>query len=126
MPGTPTTHYQLPTYAPNDPPDLEGAYNEAMMKIDEQMEANEQMATDALAEAAAATEKANVLQTDLETLQTQLTTLSGKVDAIEESGSFAPADTDAIADVSKIAQAKVTSAGIVYFKQAEVEDEPNA
>lgn len=119
MPGTPTTHYQLPTYAPSDPPDLASAYNDAMFKIDAQMEANEQMATDATAEAAAAKQAANALETQLGDLQTQLTTLSGKVDAIEQSGSFAPADTDAIADVAKIAQAKVTAAGIVYWKEQE-------
>lgn len=119
MPGTPTTHYQLPTYAQSDPPDLAGAYNEAMVKIDAQMEVNEQMATDATAEAAAAKQAANALETQLGDLQTQLTTLSGKVDAIEQSGSFAPADTDAIADVAKIGQAKVTAAGIVYWKEQE-------
>lgn len=111
MPGTPTTHYQLPTYAPSDPPDLEGAYNEAMVKIDAQMEVNEQMATDAVAEAAAK-EKSQANATSIEAL-------AARVTALEEGGSgggFAPSDTDAILDVAKAAQVKVTSDGIVYWK----------
>lgn len=40
MAGTPTTNYQLPTYADTDAPDLTGAYNQAMEKIDTQMKAN--------------------------------------------------------------------------------------
>lgn len=41
MAGTPTTHYQLPTYADADAPDLTGEYNQAMEKIDTQMNNNE-------------------------------------------------------------------------------------
>ena len=33
MAGTPTTNYQLPTYADTDAPDLTGAYNQAMMDL---------------------------------------------------------------------------------------------
>lgn len=35
MSGTPTTNYSFPTYAAEDAPNLEGAYNQAMTKIDE-------------------------------------------------------------------------------------------
>lgn len=34
MAGTPTTNYSFPTYAEQDPPNLAGAYNEAMTSID--------------------------------------------------------------------------------------------
>lgn len=37
MAGTPTTNYQLPTYADGDSPDLTGAYNDAMTKIDTEL-----------------------------------------------------------------------------------------
>ena len=40
MAGTPTTNYDLPTYADSDAPDLTGAYNAAMTAIDTQMKAN--------------------------------------------------------------------------------------
>lgn len=40
MAGTPTTNYNIPTYADTDAPDLSGAYNDAMVIIDTQMKAN--------------------------------------------------------------------------------------
>lgn len=46
MAGTPTTNYQLPTYADTDAPDLTGAYNQAMEKIDTQMKTNSDKVAD--------------------------------------------------------------------------------
>ena len=40
MAGTPTTNYNIPTYADTDAPDLSGAYNDAMDIIDTQLKAN--------------------------------------------------------------------------------------
>ena len=40
MAGTPTTNYNIPTYADTDAPDLSGAYNDAMGIIDTQLKAN--------------------------------------------------------------------------------------
>ena len=88
MPGTPTTNYQLPTYSANDAPNLTGAYNQAMGKIDTQMKANE----------------------------TAISGLAGRVGTLE-SGSFTPSD-DATLTVQQLSEAKVTKAGIVYFKSA--------
>ena len=82
MAGKPTTNYQLPTYADTDAPDLTGAYNQAMEKIDAQMKAN-----------------------------------SDKV-ANLEGGAFKPQDNDATLTVQQLSEAKVTKAGIVYFKPA--------
>lgn len=82
MAGTPTTHYQLPTYADTDAPDLTGAYNQAMEKIDTQMKANE----------------------------TAINNLKG--------GSFTPSEDDETLTVQQLSEAKVTKAGIVYFKPA--------
>ena len=87
MAGTPTAHYQLPTYADTDAPDLTGAYNQSMAKIDTQMNANE----------------------------TAIDNLTGRVGKLE-SGSFAPSDDDATLTVQQLSGAKVTKAGIVYFK----------
>lgn len=89
MSGTPTTNYQLPTYADSDAPNLTGAYNQAMGKIDTQMKANE----------------------------TAISGLTGRVSALE-SGSFTPSDNDATLTVQQLSEAKVTKAGIVYFKSA--------
>lgn len=96
MAGTPTTNYQLPTYADTDAPDLTGAYNQAMKKIDTQMKTNSD-------EAASAT--------------SAITKLEGKV-ANLEGGSFKPQDSDATLTVQQLSEAKVTKAGIVYFKPA--------
>jgi hypothetical protein len=89
MAGTPTTHYQLPTYGDSDAPDLTGAYNQAMVKIDTQMNTNK-IAIDGL---------------------------TGRVNSLE-SGSFAPSNDDATLTVQQLSEAKVTKAGIVYFKPA--------
>lgn len=87
MAGTPTTNYQLPTYSANDAPNLTGAYNQAMGKIDTQMKANE----------------------------TAIGSLAERVTALD-SGSFAPSEDDATLTVKQLSEAKVTKAGIVYFK----------
>lgn len=89
MAGTPTTNYQLPTYADTDAPDLTGAYNQAMGKIDTQMNTNE----------------------------TAINNLTGRVDNLE-GASFSPSDDDATLTVQQLSDAKVTKAGIVYFKPA--------
>ena len=77
MSGTPTTNYQLPTYSANDAPDLMGAYNQAMGKIDTQMKANE----------------------------TAINGLAGRVSTLE-SGTFAPSDNDATLTVQQLPEAK--------------------
>lgn len=89
MAGRQTTHYQLPTYADTDAPDLTGAYNQAMEKIDTQMNNNE----------------------------TAIANLTGRVDGLD-GGSFTPSDDDATLTVQQLSEAKVTKAGIVYFKPA--------
>lgn len=89
MAGTPTTHYQLPTYADTDAPDLTGAYNQAMKKIDTQMNAN----------------------------KTEIDILTGRVGNLEGS-SFTPSEGDETLTVQQLSEAKVTKAGIVYFKPA--------
>lgn len=93
MAGKPTTNYQLPTYADTDAPDLTGAYNQAMEKIDTQMKTDSDKAASAIA------------------------TLTGKVDNLE-GGAFKPQDNDATLTVQQLSEAKVTKAGIVYFKPA--------
>lgn len=89
MAGTPTKHYQLPTYADTDAPDLTGAYNQAMVKIDTQMNAN----------------------------KTAIDNLTGRVVNLEGS-SFTPSEDDKTLTVQQLSEAKVTKAGIVYFKPA--------
>ena len=87
MAGTPTTNYKLPTYAGTDTPDLTGAYNQAMGKIDAQMNTNEAA---------------------IKNLTTRVGNLEG--------GSFSPSGDDAPLTVQQLSKAKVTKAGIVYFK----------
>lgn len=124
MAGTPTTNYQLPTYADTDAPDLTGAYNQAMKKIDTQMKVNSDEATGALGEAASATSAAGTAKSTADSAlkkatanEAAITTLKGRVGNLE-SGSFSPADDDVELTVQRLSEAKVTKAGIVYFKPA--------
>ena len=109
MPGQ-TTNYHFPTYEATDPADLTAQYNSAMTSIDLNLKEADDTAVEAAADAAAAQTKANANETAIAGLQTQ-------VDALT-SGSFAPADTDPGLTVEQLANARVTAAGIIYYKEA--------
>ena len=49
--------------------------------------------------------------------ETAISGLAGRVGTLE-SGSFTPSDDDATLTVQQLSEAKVTKAGIVYFKLA--------
>lgn len=117
MAGTPTTNYQLPTYADTDAPDLTGAYNQAMKKIDTQMKANSDKAASATSAAGTAKSTADNALKTANANEASITKLTGRV-ADLEGGSFSPADDDAVLTVQQLSEAKVTKAGIVYFKPA--------
>lgn len=117
MAGTPTTNYQLPTYADTDAPDLTGAYNQAMEKIDTQMKTNSDEAASATSEAGEAKSTADSALKTANKNEAAITKLEGKV-ANLEGGSFKPQDSDATLTVQQLSEAKVTKAGIVYFKPA--------
>lgn len=124
MAGTPTTNYALPTYADADAPDLTGAYNSAMTKIDTQMKKNADVAASASSAASTASStastakstadsalsKANANATDIASLEEEVTGLSAS--------SFNPQSTDKNLTVAQLSEAKVTANGIVYFKPA--------
>jgi len=120
MAGTPTTNYQLPTYADMDAPDLTGAYNQAMEKIDTQMKTNSDEAASATSAAGTAKSTADSALETANTNEAAITKLAGMV-ANLEGGSFKPQDTDATLTVQQLSEAKVTKAGIVYFKPRIVE-----
>lgn len=115
MAGTPTTNYQLPTYADADAPDLTGAYNQAMKKIDTQMKANSNEAASATSKAGAAKSTADSALEKANANKAEITALTGKVANLEGSA-FKPQDNDATLTVQQLSEAKVTKAGIVYFK----------
>lgn len=117
MAGTPTTNYQLPTYADTDAPDLTGAYNQAMEKIDTQMKANSDETASATSAAGTAKSTADSALKTANANKAAITELTGRV-ANLEGGSFKPQDTDATLTVQQLSEAKVTKAGIVYFKPA--------
>ena len=82
-----TTNYSLPVFSSTDSVDLIGVYNAAMQLID----------------------------TKLKSLETQMGTLSTKVDNVQ---GFSPnASTDKTLTVANLNGAKVTTSGIIYFKQ---------
>ena len=117
MAGTPTTNYQLPTYADTDAPDLTGAYNQAMEKIDTQMKTNSDEAASATSAAGTAKSTADSALKTANANGAAITALTGRVASLE-GGSFKPHDTDATLTVQQLSEAKVTKAGIVYFKPA--------
>ena len=117
MAGTPTTNYKLPTYADADAPDLTGAYNQAMKKIDTQMKTNSDKAASATSVAGTAKSAADSALETAKANEAAITKLAGRVDNLE-GGSFKPQDTDATLTVQQLSGAKVTKAGIVYFKPA--------
>lgn len=83
-----TTNYQIPEFNSTDSIDLIGVYNAAMQLIDT---------------------KLKDMQSNIESLNTQLSNVQG----------FKPnVSTDKPFTVSNLNDAKVTSAGIVYFKQS--------
>ena len=105
-----TTNYALPTYEATDAADLTAQYNTAMGLIDTSLKEANDTAIEAAAGAAATQTTANANTAAISVLQT-------KVDALEL-GSFAPADTDPVLTVEQLAAARVTAAGIIYFKEA--------
>lgn len=83
-----TTNYSIPEFASSDSIDLIGVYNAAMQIID----------------------------TKLKSIENQMGTLSTKVDNVQ---GFAPdMTTDKTLTVANLNGAKVTSSGIIYFKQS--------
>lgn len=116
MAGTPTTNYQLPTYADTDAPDLTGAYNQAMNKIDTQMKTNSDKAASATSAAGTAKSTADSALKTATANKADITNLAGRVSNLE-GGAFKPQDNDATLTVQQLSEAKVTKAGIVYFKR---------
>lgn len=131
MAGTPTTNYALPTYADADAPDLTGAYNSAMTKIDTQMKKNADVAASASSAASTASSTASTASSTASTAKstadsalskananaTDITSLKEKVSGLSAS-SFNPQSTDKNLTVAQLSEAKVTANGIVYFKTA--------
>ena len=126
MAGTPTTRYQLPTYADTDAPDLTGAYNQAMQKIDTQMKANADAASAASSAASAAQSTASAAQSTATQAASDIDEINGTIGTMQESianlqkGNFDPhPESDATLTVQQLSEAKVATSGIVYFKKAE-------
>ena len=83
-----TTNYSIPVFNSTDSIDLIGVYNAAMQLIDTKLKS---------------------METNIGSLNTQLSNVQG----------FTPnVSTDKPLTVSNLNSAKVTSAGIIYFKQS--------
>lgn len=93
--ATTTTNYSLPVFSSTDSVDLIGVHNAAMQIIDTKLKS---------------------IESQMGTLSTQMGTLSTKVDNVQ---GFAPnTSTDKTLTVANLNGAKVTSSGIIYFKQS--------
>ena len=83
-----TTNYSLPVFSSTDSVDLIGVHNAAMQLID----------------------------TKLKSIETDVSSLNTKVNNVQ---GFAPnSSTDKTLTVANLNGAKVTSSGIIYFKQS--------
>ena len=124
MAGTPTTNYALPTYADADAPDLTGAYNSAMTKIDAQMKKNADVAASASSAASTASSTASTAKSTADSALSKANANATDIASLEEevaglnAPSFNPQSTDKNLTVAQLSEAKVTANGIVYFKQA--------
>lgn len=124
MAGTPTTNYALPTYADADAPDLTGAYNSAMTKIDAQMKKNADVAASASSAASAASSTASTAKSTADSALSKANANATDIASLEEevaglsASSFIPQSTDKKLTVAQLSEAKVTANGIVYFKTA--------
>lgn len=101
MTGTPTTNYKLPTYADTDAPDLTGAYNQAMNKIDTQMKTNSDGAASATSAAGNAKAAADSALATANANKAEIAKLAGRV-ANLEGGTFKPQDDDATLTVQQL------------------------
>lgn len=125
MAGTPTTNYKLPTYAAQDAPNLTGAYNSAMTTIDTQMKKNADVAASASSAASTASSTASTAKSTADSALSKANANASSISALTTrvnglaSGSFSPSADDATLTVSQLSSAKVTKAGIVYFKSAQ-------
>ena len=124
MAGTPTTNYALPTYADADAPDLTGAYNSAMTKIDTQMKKNADVAASASSAASTASSTASTAKSTADSALSKANANATDIASLEEevtglrASSFNPQSTDKKLTVAQLSEAKVTANGIVYFKPA--------
>ena len=83
-----TTNYSIPEFSSTDSIDLIGVYNAAMQIID----------------------------TKLKSIESDVSTISTKVNSVQV---FSPSpSTDKVLTVANLNGAKVTSSGIIYFKQS--------
>lgn len=102
-----TANFELPQYIASDKPSYLGDFNEAMRKIDSQMEENRVSAAEAGTGMADAQAKLDKAQTDVGNAQTQLNALSAQVTKIENDASGIAANaSQAFADAN---QANATS-----------------
>lgn len=125
MAGTPTTNYKIPTYAASDTPDLTGAYNSAMAKIDAELKNNANAASTNATAISTANGKITTNANDISSLKTttsthtsQISSINSEINAIKAS-TFVPSTSDKALTVQQLGQAKVTSSGIVYFKASQ-------
>lgn len=101
-----TTNYQIPEYASTGSADLVGVSNAAFEKIDAALNTI-QTALTALTSRVEALENSSTVSG----LTSRVTTLEGKVTAMT------PATNDEALTVDGLKNAKVTSAGTIYYKK---------
>ena len=110
-----TSHFSLPEFTATGTADLIGIYNAAIEAIDTALYNIQSTANTANSTATTANNTAN---SAVSVNATQATDISSIKASLSNITGFAPSSSDAALTVSNLNGAKITSAGIVYFKKA--------
>lgn len=103
-----TTNYQLPEFTAEGTPDLIGVYNAAMVAIDNKLKE--------LSDSIANTTNLDAVKADVANLKSSVSSINTSISGINSK--ITPSTSDTNLTVAELNGAKLTSGGIVYYKNA--------
>lgn len=103
-----TTNYKLPEFTAEGTPDLIGVYNAAMVAIDTKLKE--------LSDNIANTTNLDAVKADVNSLKSSVSSINTSISGINSK--ITPSASDKSLTVAELNGAKLTSGGIVYYKNA--------
>ena len=103
-----TTNYNLPEFTAEGTPDLIGVYNAAMVAIDAKLKE--------LSDSIANTTNLDAVKADVANLKSSVSSINTSISGINSK--ITPSTSDKNLTVAELNGAKLTSGGIVYYKNA--------
>lgn len=103
-----TTNYSLPEFTAEGTPDLIGVYNAAMVAIDAKLKE--------LSDSIANTTNLDAVKADVANLKSSVSSINTSISGINSK--ITPSTSDTNLTVAELNGAKLTSGGIVYYKNA--------